>query len=187
MENLENEIWKPIKGYEEYYEISNMGRVKSLGRKIITSDGRHYVRRPKIMTPVHQKTHRYLMIQLKVNKKYKGFLVHRLVAKAFVPNQYNKPEVNHKDGNVRNNNHDNLEWCTRSENEIHAYKTGIKTHEGENNSNAKLSRNDVICILKLISENHKIVDIAKRYGVNPVTIGDIKNGKRWRKLTLKSA
>ena len=69
----------------------------------------------------------YFMISLCKNGKAKKFLVHRLVAKAFIPNPLNKEQVNHKDGNVHNNVVDNLEWCTNAENTKHAYENYLRT------------------------------------------------------------
>ena len=116
------EIWLPIKGYEGLYEISNLGRVKSLpkvrgravtGEKILKS---HVV-------------NGYEMVMLCRNYKTFNASVHRLVARAFIPNPKNKPHINHIDGNKANNSIENLEWCTPSENMIHAYRTGLKTPE----------------------------------------------------------
>lgn len=98
-----NEVWKDIEGYEGLYQVSNLGRVKSLKKNIIRKqtlgkDG-------------------YLRVILKHNGKSKNFSVHRLVAKAFLKNVFNYPEVNHKDENKTNNNVSNLEWCTRKYNQ----------------------------------------------------------------------
>ena len=107
--DLPNEIWKPVVGYEGRYEVSNIGRVKSL----------NFMRRgyPKILT------------QRVINSKYlstiilaKGMLIHRLVAKAFIPNPENKPCVNHIDRIRVNNKDTNLEWCTYSENVLYSFQ-----------------------------------------------------------------
>lgn len=104
------EIWKDIIGYENKYQISNIGNVRNSKLKhiesIISNTG-------------------YVRIGLR-NQGKKLFLVHRLVAIAFIPNLENKPHINHIDGNKLNNTIINLEWVTQSENEIHAHKTGLK-------------------------------------------------------------
>lgn len=101
-----DEIWKEIKGYEGIYEISNLGKVKSLSR--IDGNG---VLRKEIIRKQSISKKGYNIIQLRNSNGCKMFMVHRLVAEAFVPNPYNKPFVNHKDEDKRNNSAENLEWC----------------------------------------------------------------------------
>lgn len=98
------EIWKDIEEYEGLYQISNLGRVKSFPRK-----GTHTTKERIIKFAKSNKG--YLIAILKNNDVQKAFSVHRLVAKAFIPNPNNLPQVNHKDENKENNNVNNLEWC----------------------------------------------------------------------------
>ena len=114
-----DEIWKPIKGFEEEYEISNYGRLKSY----VKCNAHPKV--PRILNP-YSTRQGYLKIDLKNKYIKKRYLVHRLVAEAFIPNLENKPYINHIDGNKKNNCVENLEWCTPSENMYHAFKTGLK-------------------------------------------------------------
>ena len=117
------EIWKDIKGYEGYYQVSNLGRVKSLSRK--QRNWRcEFVTKEKILNPYYD-THGYRVVSLRKNNTNKKISVHRLVGKAFIPNTENKPEINHIDGNKENNVVTNLEWVTYSENLIHAWRTGL--------------------------------------------------------------
>lgn len=96
------EIWKDIEGYPNY-QVSNMGRVKSLNYKCTKSE--------KILK-THPQRGGYLLVKLSYKDKPKQFQVHRLVAQAFLPNTDNLPQVNHKDKNKQNNCVENLEWCT---------------------------------------------------------------------------
>ena len=104
------EKWKSIEGYEGLYEISTMGRVKSIERKVKHRNS-YITLREKILKP-GKNIKGYLFVVLCKNGKTKQILVHRLVCKAFLPNPDNLPEVNHKDENPLNNNVENLEFCT---------------------------------------------------------------------------
>lgn len=119
------EKWKDIENFNGFYQISNYGRVKSL----YMWNGHIYKKRskPKILKCSKQDTiytntiySRY-KVKLCYNMR-KDYLVHRLVARAFIPNPNNLPQVNHKDGNALNNRIDNLEWCTAEDNIQHSYK-----------------------------------------------------------------
>lgn len=113
------EIWKDIEGYEGLYKISNYGRVKSIPRNGTQVKTEKILKR--IITDCN-----YVVAVLSKENKIKRILVHRLVAKAFIPNPENKPCINHKDGNKHNNCVDNLEWCTYSENLKHAFANNLR-------------------------------------------------------------
>lgn len=119
------EIWKDIKGYENWYQISSFGRVRSLDRTVYFKNGKS--KRDYIGKILKQKYHNgYAMVNLNMNKDLKVLYVHRLVAEHFLENPNNLPVVNHIDGIKSNNNVLNLEWCTYSENNIHAVNTGLR-------------------------------------------------------------
>ena len=107
---ITEEIWKDIEGYEGYYQVSNMGRVKSLERKCKCRSNGIKTIQSKILKPGVVKG--YLRVNLRRNNKTKQYQIHRLVAITFLPNENNYPFVNHKDENPSNNRVDNLEWCT---------------------------------------------------------------------------
>lgn len=109
------EIWKDIKNYEGYYQISNCGNVKSLSRSKSFSE--------KILSN-NKNTSGYYHVKLCNWLGKKTHMIHRLVAQSFISNPENKRTVNHKDSNKENNNVNNLEWATYSENHIHSYKNG---------------------------------------------------------------
>lgn len=114
------EIWRDIKGYEGLYQVSNFGRVKSIMfRNNICKKNREKI----IKISTSNKNRQYVMLYK--NGKRKNLTVHRLVAQEFIPNIEELPEVNHIDGNPQNNNVCNLEWCTKTYNEWHAYHNGL--------------------------------------------------------------
>ena len=120
--------WRPVTGFEGYYEVSNLGDVRSVEREVREDAPRVLagrVRKPHV-TPFG-----YLRLQLTREAAKTNVFVHRLVADAFVPKVEGKPEVNHKDGDKLNNRAENLEWATRSENNQHAYETGLNRSQAK--------------------------------------------------------
>ena len=121
---MEKEVWHDIKGYIKLYQISNQGRVKSLKRRVRNGRGFRLVR-GRILKP-GMVGHGYHGVILQKKGKRKNATIARLVAQAFVENLLNKPEVNHIDGDKINNRVRNLEWATKSEQHIHAYRMGLQ-------------------------------------------------------------
>lgn len=179
-----DEIWKDVVGYEGLYKVSNMGRVKRLGKVInrIAKDKREGKRsqgsyeqviilKDKILKP-QMKEKGYLVVGLVKDGKQKRIFIHRLVAIAFIPNPNNKPEVNHLNGNKGDNRVDNLEWVTSEENNKHAIKTGLN----KGFTGSKISEEDK----KWIRENYVYgsrefgqLAMAKKYGVRTKRIKSI--------------
>lgn len=125
IEDLEGEIWRPVVGYEGYYEVSNLGRVKSLSKTWFTGkDGCVKKYKPDTIL-VNTISSQYFKVLLQKNKTRKNKLVHRLVAEAFIQNLENKPCVNHKNGIKTDNRVENLEWVTYRDNIIHAFENGL--------------------------------------------------------------
>ncbi len=134
------EKWKPVKGYEGYYEVSSLGRVKSLGKTYQVTT-KHKTRtqysQPRITSQVYDRDG-YLKVGLIRDKTNTQFKVHRLVAMAFLDNPQNKSQVNHKNGIKDDNRVENLEWATPKENVIHAHKTGLCGMNGMSKQVAQL-------------------------------------------------
>lgn len=116
------EIWKDIENYEGCYQVSNLGNVRSLTRKVHTFNGWRTTK-SQLLKPL-KSNRNYYRVCLKSHQKNKYISIHRLVATAFIPNPNNYPVINHIDGNTANNKVDNLEWCTQSHNIKEAYRVG---------------------------------------------------------------
>ena len=138
---MSKEYWKDIPNYEGLYQVSNLGRVKRLESAVW--NGYKYVSKKEHILKPHTNTHGYPSVILcKNGKHHKNHRVHRLVAQAFIPNPQNKIDINHINGIKTDNRVKNLEWVTRSENLIHAFKTGLnhgypirKIHQYDLNGN----------------------------------------------------
>lgn len=163
------EIWKPVKEYESSYKVSNLGNVFSI--------------KSNKLLKFHYGSCGYLNVFLyNGHNKKKTKKIHRLVATAFLPNPEQLKEVNHKDGNKRNNTIINLEWVTSAQNVRHAFDTGLRTAKGESNNFSKLSETEVKLIRKLKSEGHPLTKLSKQFNVSPTTICDISKYKTWKHI-----
>ncbi len=118
------EIWKEVEEFDGNYLISNLGRLKSKSRIVKHPKGT-CILKEKILSQVKTKKG-YIEFQITYNGKHYSRKAHRLVANAFIDNPDNKPQINHINGNKTDNRVENLEWCTNSENQIHAVKNDLK-------------------------------------------------------------
>lgn len=118
-----NEVWRPIEGFECLYEVSNLGRVKSLDRWVVYKDGKKRLFKGQLLISVRNRDG-YMRVCLHKDSLQYNKCIHRLVAEAFIPNPNNLPMVNHIDEVKTNNRVDNLEWCDAQYNAI--YGTAIQ-------------------------------------------------------------
>ena len=153
-----NEEWRDIKGYEGLYQVSNLGRVRSL----------NYNKTRQIKELSYAKRRGYLGVTLYKNGKPKTFTVHRLVARMFIPNPNNYPQVNHKDENKSNNDVKNLEWCTNEYN--HNYGT-------RNERVGKSLSKKVICITTGEIFN-SMREACRKYNISSGSMTECCQGKR---------
>jgi len=170
---MPDEIWKPVTepGYEEFYSVSNLGRVRreAPGRNTYKGRIRKHYKNPN----------GYLVVNLKVRNKASKQKVHRLVAKAFLSQPTPKHEVNHKNSNRQDNTVQNLEWVTHSENMLHGFVYGFNSQVGVRNSRAKLTEEDVKEIRRLAGRVSQ-KELATRFGVSCRTIRHVVVRSGWK-------
>jgi hypothetical protein len=177
----EVEIWKPVTFFDlqDYYEVSNKGRVRSLDR---VTNNRPFKGR---VLKKEQNRGGYLTCRASMDGRTYAVAPHRAVATEFLKNEQNYPEVNHKDGNKLNNSADNLEWCTRSYNVTHSYTNKLLIPLfGSKNHKSKLTED---IVRQIISEKaagtFKMKDWRKRLNVQSNTINKIFRGEAWKHVT----
>lgn len=180
------EQWKDVPGYEGIYQVSNLGRVRSVDRVIIDRNGRPMRYKGVILTPQFNEFG-YLKVVLRKDGRSKNFKVHQLVAMAFIENPNGLPCINHIDGNKQNNKVTNLEWCTFGGNNKHAYLIGLKIpyeRDGEKNPKAKFTDEEAEIIRSLHKYNggpFGTMYLARKYGVHKDTITNLIRMKTYVK------
>lgn len=167
-----DEVWKPVNGYEGAYEISNLGRVRSLDR-IIPRPGQAPERhKGRVLTPI-RKTTGYLRVTLREGNRASQATIHSLVAQAFIGPRPSGADILHLDDDRTNNRLDNLRYGTRSENNIQIMEHGRKI------GRAKLTLQDVDDIRRRLEQGESGYCISKDYGVHSCTIYRIRDGKTY--------
>jgi len=175
------EIWKAVPDYEGFYEVSNLGNVRSVSRFVMN----HYTkewREGRTLKPYLQQIgyHNVKLSKLGVKDKHN---IHRLVASAFIPNYENKRTVNHKNGIKTDNRVENLEWHTYSENVKHAYTTGLRfakpTTFAESHHKTNLKNTDVIDIY---NSTQSTKELSIKYGISYGVIQRIRLKKTWKSV-----
>ncbi len=182
---MQIEQWVDLENYEGKYMISDFGRIKipeRISRRKDLKD--QHVIPEKILKPKTTKCG-YKSITLYINSTPKSYLLHRLIAKQFIVNVNNLPQINHKDGDKTNNHISNLEWVTASINMQYAFDTKLKHgYSGEKNPMSKYSNEFITNIWNDIQDNILCgAQIADKYKVNRVLVSEIKHGKKWANLT----
>lgn len=162
------EIWKKILEYEGLYEVSNTGKVRDLKGNI---------------KPMYKNNKGYLCLSLYYNGKTYHSTIHRLVAKAFIPNPDNYSQINHIDCDKDNNIVDNLEWC----NQRYNYDEGMKTFQYSKNEEhyfAKLKNSDIPMVYNLYKLGFTRVTVSRIFNVNPSSLEAIEKGISYRELGI---
>ncbi|MBO5476124.1 MAG: HNH endonuclease [Clostridia bacterium] len=162
------EQWKVVKGFENYL-VSSLGNVKTINGKL-----------KKV---VYDSKNDYGYVELWKNNKGKKFRIHRLVAETFIPNTLGKEQVNHIDGDKKNNCVSNLEWVTPKENIRHAIENDLSSIKyGSKNLASKLKEEDVKYIRENAKINKSVRELSEIYNISTTTIYNIINYKKWLKM-----
>lgn len=176
------EVFKDVKGFEGLYQVSNLGRIRSLKRTV--NKGKCHRTWDEHFLRYGVDSKGYFRTALSKDGHSQTVKVHRLVAEAFLPNPQNLPQVNHKDGNKQNNSVENLEWCDAPYNMQHAVSNGLHNGlKGEQNPSSKLTKEDVQFIRDNYIPRHPefgTEGLAKKFGVHRKTISRINTGKMWK-------
>lgn len=162
--------WRPIPGFEGDYLVSDMGDVMSLSAR----NGR----KPCVMQQSIRRGYRSVMI------RRKQCTVHSLVMLAFVGPRPPGMDINHKSGVKSDNRRKNLEYCTKSQNQKHAFATGLASMRGERHTHNKLTNEHVYTALRMLGEGISQTEIANMLGVSQPAISNIKRGRSWSHLTV---
>lgn len=175
-----DESFVDIKGFEDYYQISNYGRI--LSKDVIWNTNKNILSRGGKIKKLCLDQYGYLRVTLWKNNKGKSFYIHRLIALHFIINPENKEQINHIDGDKLNNSISNLEWCTNKENINHSIKNKLWDYRGSNTKNSILKEEDIPIIRELLSKGISQRMIGLKFNVSRSSIKNIKSGKSWNSV-----
>lgn len=180
--DINKEEWRPVKGFEDDYEVSNIGRIRSIEREFpIIRNGKNFTsnRKAKYRTVIISPSSGYCFVT--THRRFgnaKLLLVHRLVAQAFIPNPENKPCVNHKNSTRTDNRVENLEWCTSKENAAH--KVEMKRHiRGSLHKLAKINEDIAMQIFNSVLT---VKETADKFNTSTHKVYEIKRKKSWKHI-----
>lgn len=179
IDNLDGEIWKDVKNYEGMYQVSNMGRLKSLPR-IIQQDGSERIMYGNLMSNVRDNGGGYINVYLSNGEfGYDVKYVHILVAEHFIDNIESKPTVNHKDANKKNNRADNLEWATQKEQMAHVVQNKLINKRRKNFSEDEIA----LIYTDLVYNKYTKKYISEKYGVSKNYLRILRHKRNRVKIT----
>lgn len=179
------EKWKPVQGYEGFYEVSNEGRVRSVDRYVKQRDKFMQLKKGKVLSPAKNRLG-YMCVALSRENKLSARTIHRLVAIAFIKNPNGYKEINHIDGNKQNNNVENIEWSTRSKNINHAIKMGLLVHAtGEKHHQSKFTDQQIKELREKYDPQVPLREYAKEYNASISCISRIIRGDTYPKVAKR--
>jgi hypothetical protein len=176
------EVWKWIDGYINMYQVSNLGRVRSVDRDVyceVSPNKLQHIFGKVLKQGLNKKG--YPIVYLSKDGKQKTITVHRLVASAFINNPLSLPQVNHKDGCKTNNYVDNLEWCDNSYNQKHAWQNGLQPSYEESNGRGRPARAVVMLDLntgEILKTFETLASVKRETGINQFNVRSVCLGLR---------
>lgn len=178
--NMENEIWEKIEGYDGLFIVSNLGRVYHYSYPVNSRYGKIRNVTAGFIKPIIGKRG-YYVVNIHYKSKRKSFYIHRLLAEYFIPKIEGKYFVNHINGIKTDNSLTNLEWCTQKENDTHARKFGLNKEIGETHHNTKFTKYDVIFIREQYDAKdlYTVRRLANYFNCSISTIYKIGKRKQW--------
>lgn len=179
--NFPDEVWKPVVGFEGFYEVSNMGRVRSVARRVLHKRaGSTRISPSRILRPA-LRAYGYLGLQLSVRGKQSSHYVHALVLRAFVGPRPDGTEACHCNGVATDNRACNLRWDTKSENNKDRFRHGYvaPVRRGEDAANAKLSNTKAQKIREMLASGMTQKQVAAVFGIGQSTVSRVKLRKVW--------
>lgn len=180
MESVREE-WRPVVGHEGKFEVSNLGRVKSLSHEVRHWCGR-MIPKPERIVTASRHSGGYRVVCLGDGRKS---YVHRLVAEAFIGQAATGQDVNHIDGDKSNNSLENLEYCNRLHNVRHAIATGLQDNAGEGNGMHRFTAEQISAAHQLMYRGATYVEVANAFGMSASHAESIAKGRCWRHLGLR--
>lgn len=175
------EEWKAVVGFEDRYEVSSFGQVRSIPyiKKGKNINGIFSFKTTGKLLKQCESTDHYLQIQLSKNNCKRGTGVHRIMAEAFIPNPDNLPQVNHIDGNKQNNHISNLEWCSAQHNVIHSYTLGLACNKQERHPLTVLTHDKVFRMAEMRYKGFSYKQISEELDLKYDTVWKVINRKNW--------
>lgn len=167
MEQVEE--WRDVVGFEGLYQVSSLGKVKSLSKPTYNGKG-WYLSKEKILKP-NILAKGYLQVDLKKNFQRNLLQVHRIVAMTFIPNPNGYPQINHINGNKQDNRVENLEWCDNRHNQLHAWKNGLQKVSGKAGKPKRkviLSKENDIIVFESIADAMRFLDLKSNANIQKV-------------------